>query len=188
MHDDTIIRDHATFRGIVQAMSRPGSVVRLPRREESGRHALLAGLLRCLMDNEVTCHVPDDCADELYREIFRITGSGRAEPETADFLLFPRGTSRGRLAAGRRGTREYPDRGATAVYLVDELAETGGSAELRGPGINGTVRPLIGGLDGAELGLLSEVNAEFPLGLDALFLDNDGRIMCIPRSTRIGVN
>ena len=88
----------------------------------------------------------------------------------------------------RRGTLEYPDSGATVIYLVDKLGETGGEADMHGPGINGTIRPLISGLDQAELGLLRKTNAEFPLGLDALFLDTDGRIMCIPRSTRIGVN
>jgi len=140
------------------------------------------------MDNEVTCHVPDDTPGGLSRDIFRATGSGSADVPAADFLIFPQGASRGTLAAARRGTLEYPDSGATVIYLVEKLEETGGETALQGPGINGTVRPLISGLAEAELGLLHEANAEFPLGLDALFLDKHGRIMCIPRSTRIGVN
>lgn len=187
MQTDTIIHDHATFRVLLRAMSRPGSVCQLPRQQEApGQRGLLAGILRCLMDNEVTYYVADDAPDGLSLEIFRFTGSNRADIDTADFLIFPDGTSGGGLSGARRGTLEYPDKGATAVYLVEQLGETGSETELHGPGINGTVRPLIGGLDKAELGLLREANAEFPLGLDAMFLDTDGRIMCIPRSTRIG--
>lgn len=187
MPADTIIHDHATFRVLLRAMSRPGSVCQLPRhREASGQDALLAAVLRCLMDNEVTYYVADDAPDGLSLEIFRFTGSNRADIGMADFLIFPAGTSRGRLSGARRGTLEYPDKGATVVYLVERLGETGGEAAMHGPGINGTVRPLINGLVKAELGLLRAANAEFPLGLDAMFLDSDGRIMCIPRSTRIG--
>lgn len=189
MRSDTIIQDHATFRVLLQAMSRPGSVCHVPQAgEAAGRHAQLINMLRCLMDNEVTCNVLDDPQNDLSREILRCTGSNQADSETADFLVFPQGTSRETLPAARRGTLEYPDCGATVVYLVDELCESGGEVELQGPGINGTLRPVINGLAAVELELLRQVNAEFPLGLDALFLDKHGRIMCIPRSTRIGVN
>lgn len=189
MRTDTIINDHATFRVLLRAMSRPGSVCLLPSQPEtSGRHGGLAGMLRCLMDHEVTHYAGDDESGDLSREILRVTGSSRAAMNTADFLVFPAGTSRDALAKARRGTLEYPDSGATVVFLVEELGETGGGTELHGPGIDGTARPLISGLAEAELGLLREANVEFPLGLDALFLDDGGRIMCIPRSTRIGVN
>jgi alpha-D-ribose 1-methylphosphonate 5-triphosphate synthase subunit PhnH len=189
MYSDTIIQDHAMFRVLLQAMSRPGSVCLAPQASETtGRHDLLIKILRCLMDNEVTCHVFDDPGEDLYREIYRATCSSRVDLSTADFLIFSQGTSRGGVTAARRGTLEYPDSGATVVYLVDELGECDGEADLHGPGIDGTLRPLISGLAAGELELLRESNAEFPLGLDALFLDNNGRIMCIPRSTRIGVN
>ncbi|MDR3581255.1 MAG: phosphonate C-P lyase system protein PhnH [Oryzomonas sp.] len=189
MHRDTIINDHAFFRVLLRAMSRPGSVCRLPHQQDaSGTHGGLTVMLRCLMDHEVTHYVADDEPGDLSREILRLTGSSRAAMDTADFLVFPTGTSRDALAKARRGTLEYPDKGATVVFLVERLGETGGKAQLHGPGIDGTARPLISGLAEAELRLLRDANAEFPLGLDALFLDAEGRIMCIPRSTRIGVN
>jgi len=169
-------------------MTRPGSICQLPHhRAASGQRGLLAVMLRCLMDHEVTFYVMEKKSFGLSHEIFRCTGSNRADIDTADFLIFPEGTSRGTLTGAKRGTLEYPDIGATAVYLVEKLGETGGETEMHGPGINGTVHPMISGLAKTEFGLLREANAEFPLGLDALFLDTDGRIMCIPRSTRIGV-
>jgi alpha-D-ribose 1-methylphosphonate 5-triphosphate synthase subunit PhnH len=189
MQPDTIIHDHATFRILLRAMSRPGSIGQLPRhREASGQRELLVGLLRCLIDNEVSFFVLDDTSGQLSGEISRSTGSSRRELAAADFLIFPEGTSKGTVTGARRGTLEYPDSGATAVYLVESLAETGGPVALTGPGIDGAVHPSIGAPAGAELALLREANAEFPLGLDAIFLDRDGRVICIPRSTRIGEN
>jgi alpha-D-ribose 1-methylphosphonate 5-triphosphate synthase subunit PhnH len=189
MFEDTIIRDHAIFRLLLKAMSRPGTVWQMPRERRGMRpDELLGETLRCLMDNEVTCHVADDRPEALCDAICRATGSRPAGLGAADFVVFPAGTSRGSLAGVKRGTLEYPDQGATVVYLVEELGETGGIAELQGPGIEDRLRPLIRGLDAAETGLLREANAEFPLGVDALFMDRDGRIMCIPRSTRIGVD
>ena len=187
MQTDTIIHDHAAFRVLLRAMSRPGSIGQLPRhREASGQRELLTGMLRSLIDNEVTFFVLDDPSERLSLKISRCTGSSRKESIAADFLIYPEGTSRGTVTGARRGTLEYPDSGATAVFLVEKLGETGGPVALQGPGINGTVHPLISGPAEAELALLRKANAEFPLGLDAIFLDRDGRVMCIPRSTRIG--
>ena len=187
MRQDTIIHDHATFRILLQTMSRPGSIGQLPRhREASGQRELLVGMLRSLIDNEVSFFVLDDPSGYLSQEISRSTGSTSKDIPVADFLIFPAGTSRGTVTGARRGTLEYPDSGATAVYLVEKLGGNGGPVALHGPGINGTVHPLISEPAGAELALLREANAEFPLGLDAIFLDRDGMVMCIPRSTRIG--
>ena len=165
MQTDNIIHDHTTFRVLLRAMSRPGSICQLPHhRETSGPRGLLAVMLGCLMDHEVTYFVMENKSDGLSHEIFRFIGSNRADIDTADFLIFPEGTSRGTLTGAKRGTLEYPDSGATVVYLVEKLGEMGGEVEMHGPGINGTVRPLISGLAKSEFGLLREANAEFPLG------------------------
>jgi len=189
MKQDNITDDHTMFRILLRAMSRPGIVCQLSsHRQESGQRALLAVMLRCLMDHETTYFVMENESDGLSDEIFRHTGGNLADIDTADFLIFPEGTSRGTLTGAKRGTPEYPDIGATAVYLVEKLGELGGEMEMHGPGIDGTIRPLISGLAKAEISLLREANSEFPLGVDALFLDTEGRIMCIPRSTRIEGN
>lgn len=188
MRHETIIDDHATFRTLLKAMSRPGTVERLPRPGAGdGPDSLLLSLARCLMDHEVTHCVPAAYAD-LGTLLARDLGSRPVREELADFLIFPDGESNGSLALAKRGSLEYPDQGATVLYLVEELREIGGTVSLNGPGIPDTARPLIRGVASEELALLREVNAEFPLGVDAIFLDNGGCLMCIPRSTRMGVN
>jgi alpha-D-ribose 1-methylphosphonate 5-triphosphate synthase subunit PhnH len=43
------------------------------------------------------------------------------------------------------------------------------------------------GIPAPELQALSEVNADYPLGVDAFFVRPSGEVMAIPRSTRIQV-
>lgn len=187
MNSNRVDRDHVTFRTILKAMSRPGTVCRLPHVSDRDVCSMLAEMLNCLMDNEVSFFVIDDDGDAVLNAVFRQTGSCPATIEEADFVIACRGSSKGLLSGLKRGTLEYPDTGATVVYLVDDInIEGGGRFTLSGPGINGTIRPSFTGLDDAELVQLREVNNEFPLGIDALFLDRAGKITGIPRSTRIG--
>ena len=187
MKSAAIHQDHATFRVILQAMSHPGTTCQLPICEsKTGEHAPLIQLLSCLMDNEVSFSIVGDDSGTLATDLSLHTGSVRTEISESDFVIATRGTTSGQLSRIKRGTLEYPDGGATLVYLVDEIAEEGGTSELSGPGVNGTISPLFAGLSATELRGLREINAEYPLGVDAVFLDTNGWIACIPRSTRIG--
>lgn len=76
------------------------------------------------------------------------------------------------------------------IYLVEFLeaearAESG--AVCRGPGIRDQIAPGIRGLGTREIFYLQEINREFPLGIDGIFLDRGNRLLCLPRSTRIEV-
>ncbi len=187
MRSATIHKDHATFRVVLQAMSHPGTTCQLPVLVPiAGEHAPLIQLLSCLMDNEVSFSIVGDDAGGLANDISMHTGSIQSNISESNFVIATKGTTSGQLSLIKRGTLEYPDGGATIVYLVDEIAEAEGTAELSGPGINGTVRPRIAGLATSELRELREINAEYPLGVDSMFLDTNGRITCIPRSTQIG--
>lgn len=178
-----IIRDHLTFRVILQGMSHPGKVYSLP--DFSGKEPAAVELLRCLMDNEASFAVIGD--PELESALADHTGSRPVSPEYADFIIVCRGAACN-LAGCKRGSLEYPDSGATILYLVRELSEGSGEIILSGSGVAGTVSLGITGFPLSELDRLREVNSAFPLGVDAVFLDQRGRIACIPRSSRIGVN
>ena len=177
-----IIHDHRTFRVILRGMSHPGKVYSLPGEPETGAIKLLG----CLMDHEVSFAVLDN--RDMETALALHTGSRPVSPEEADYIIVCDGTTSGILADCRRGSLEYPDTGATIMYLVEELIEGDEGIVLSGPGVNGTISLQVKGLQTSEFRLLQKVNSEFPLGVDALFLDRCGRIACIPRSSRIGVN
>lgn len=184
MKQQHTIRDHVTFRSVLRGMSRPGTVQRLP---ESGGADYLITLLSSLIDNEVTVAAIGVDWDELLKTVVRATGCRLASVGEADFVLVLGGDSGGQLSKLRRGASEYPETGATVLYLLEEVAEEGGDVSLSGPGIKNAVRPSLRWLADTELKLLGEVNRNFPLGLDAIFLDLEGRFTCIPRSVQIGV-
>ncbi len=184
MNSSRTILDHFTFRTLLQGMSHPGKIY--PLTNLSGAKSAAVMLLGCLMDHEVRFTVIDD--PELESVLAHDTGGLRSAPEDADCVIVCNGTTGGRLACFRRGSLEYPDTGATVLYLVAELKEESGGVTLSGPGVAGTAMLRISGLHPDELQLLKSVNSEFPQGVDAIFLDRGGRIACIPRSSRIGVS
>jgi len=184
-----IQRDHAIFRVILQAASHPGKGFALSASvTHIDRQSALINMLGGLLDNEVTFSIIGDVGNTMANALAFRTGSSLAGISEADFVIASRGRTDGMLALIKRGTLEYPDKGATVVYLIDEIADKGGNVALTGPGIDGIIKPLFSGLDDSELSGLCKVNSEYPLGVDAMFLDAHGRVACIPRSTRIGVS
>jgi alpha-D-ribose 1-methylphosphonate 5-triphosphate synthase subunit PhnH len=157
--------------------------------DAGGERGLMA-VLQTLVDQEVTFAVAGNDGERLKREIAKATGSRAVGVEDADFVVVPSGDSDGAVIRAKRGSLEYPDAGATIIYLVDDLDDkTGGDPVclLKGPGIEHEISPSITGLSRNELILLRESNAEYPLGVDALFLDRAGRVLCIPRSASMEV-
>lgn len=185
MDSITIIRDHLIFRILLKAMSRPGRVYPLPDCPPGLPAA--ACLLNCLLDNETCLAVIGD--SELDTFLPRHFGCLSVAPEEADFVLVGRGAeSVCQDLALRCGSLEFPDRGATVVYLVDQLTEGSGTLSLTGPGIDGGISLGIGGLAADDLRYLQRLNSTYPLGVDAIFLDRQGYVACIPRSSRMRVN
>lgn len=182
-----------TFRALLTAMARPGTVQTLP---------LLPGeqpeisLLFALADHEVTFALVGESAKRshdmhaLARQIGTLTGSTPSAVAEADFVV-----SYGPLPAGawpklRRGTPAFPDRSATIVYILPaiglRLLDTPATAlTLTGPGIETDQRLVVSGLNASEFTILAEANADFPLGVDAILTDPLGRMACIPRSSKI---
>lgn len=173
---------HATFRAVLQAMSRPGAIVPLP---ESADLAPAVQLLACLMDNESTFTVLGD--PELPTSLARQTRAVPVDLARADFIIAAHGVTGGCLDRCQRGSLEYPHTGATVVYLVKQLGEAGLQLTLTGPGIAGSAELSVVGLGGEEPALLASVNRNFPLGVDAILLDRAGQVACLPRSTTMGV-
>jgi alpha-D-ribose 1-methylphosphonate 5-triphosphate synthase subunit PhnH len=177
------IDDHRIFRLILAGMSHPGKVYDV--QEFFGKRTAAAELLRCLLDQEVSFAVIGDPGLET---ALAHSGCRQVAAEEADYIVVGKGSSSGTLAHYKKGSLEFPDNSATILYLVEKLNEGNGEIVLTGPGVNGSVSLGIVGLGTDALLQLREANSEFPLGVDAIFLDRHGCIACIPRSSRIGAN
>jgi alpha-D-ribose 1-methylphosphonate 5-triphosphate synthase subunit PhnH len=190
--DPAVERNQATYRLLLEAIARPGRVVRLDHLETLSPIASTAALLDCLLDHEVSVCIlagGEEVSDTL-RAAVAATGARFVPLDRADFVVVAGGDSRGGLAQAKRGTYEHPDEGATLIYRLNKA--TGPSSDrfrvrLDGPGIAEPegVAPEMRGLPIDELRALSAVNADYPLGVDAFFVRPNGELLGIPRSTRI---
>jgi alpha-D-ribose 1-methylphosphonate 5-triphosphate synthase subunit PhnH len=187
-----LLRQQANFRILLKAMSRPGEVFQLAALPaDAAVSPALMAVAECLLDGEVTfAAVPEQAGWELRRTLQTATGCRPAAVANADFIFVLGAASQGKASRARRGRPEFPDEGATLVYLVaswDPKEAVSPPLRLKGPGIaeeNGRP-PAMAGLSMAELRELSRINVDYPLGVDAFFVQADGLVMGLPRSTAI---
>jgi len=150
------------FRGLLTAMSSPGTVHNVP----PGLPLVLA----TLVDHEV-----------------RLAEVGDPDWNSAEFVLVRGGDSGGALARARRGTLLDPALGATAIYELDAVGEGPLALSLAGPGVGPRPRTLrLAGVRDNEVALWRRTRADFPLGVDLILVDRAGRCAALPRSTAVG--
>ena len=86
----------------------------------------------------------------------------------------------------RRGSLQHPQEGALAVIMLDALAaDASGNLTVFGPGPIGARRILAGGLSARWAARRAEVNAGFPMGVDALLIGPDGTMLGLPRHVKL---
>jgi alpha-D-ribose 1-methylphosphonate 5-triphosphate synthase subunit PhnH len=180
-------REQRAFRALLNCMSRPGTIGRLPLQPHAGDWGAAISALEALVDHEVTfCVWPE--RTELSDIVLRQTGSRLASLEDADYVLCDSERLAETLRRSKDGTLEYPDRGATIVCLVQGLSstETAGTALLMaGPGIKDSACVWVDGIDAAACRAFVERNAGTPLGADVVLVTRNGAVCCLTRYTRL---
>ena len=195
---EPVADSQTTFRVILDAMARPGSVGRLPATDTHcpllEAHAL-ATVALTLLDHEVTFAVVPGgwgtagAEDTLTRFLHTATGSRPAPQAEADYLFACGPLAPATLTTPKRGSLAFPDEGATLLVLVPALAgDDGLLVTLTGPGIPDQLRRALPTFDVAGLAARDEANAEGPRGIDLLLLDATGRILGLPRTTTIAAD
>ncbi|WP_236792739.1 phosphonate C-P lyase system protein PhnH [Amycolatopsis sp. GM8] len=164
------------FRAVLDALSRPGRIVRLP--ERPGVPAVLLPVL-ALADLGTTVAVLDE-GEDWADAVGVVTSAPAAETGSARFVAATRPMTGDELRAVGRGSAFAPEEGALVCLAVSEV--DGEDWELSGPGIPGTVR--LSGVDGL-LAARAEAVAGYPAGIDLLLIAPDGRMAGIPRTTVI---
>jgi alpha-D-ribose 1-methylphosphonate 5-triphosphate synthase subunit PhnH len=184
-------RSQKSYRRLLQALSRPGRIVRLEGLAGAPSFAAAVAFAECLLDSAVGfCVIDGGRAQALQTALAGATGARPERLETADFVFFSEGGSRGGARLAKRGTSESPEDGATLVYCLEAQPAVVSDrlrVRLTGPGIPGRdgIVPEMNGIPVEEFQELMAVNADYPLGVDAFFVRPSGEVMGLPRSTRI---
>jgi alpha-D-ribose 1-methylphosphonate 5-triphosphate synthase subunit PhnH len=185
-----IFRHQRNFRVLLQAMARPG---RLRRLEVGDLPSPAWAIAECLLDSQVSFCLAGSRPEEVPPEDFSAaTGSQAAGLPEADFVFVSGPPAESVIRAARRGRPESPEEAATLVFSLTRRPPDPAErlrVRLSGPGIAAPegIAPEMPGIPLPVFTALAEVNADYPLGVDAIFLLPNGELMCLPRSTRITV-
>ena len=196
-HGEILFMAQRVFRLLLNAMSRPGTIYEMNpavgkwNRPVPGMFGdgdiFLVSILTTLLDGDVSFCAAGDTA-EAVRKIAEFTGARISAVGEADFVIVPPGGKINVILDVKRGTPKYPDEGATIIFCAERLCgDDCPGVRLKGPGIADVQRLSVTGIDPGIFAYLTMINSEFPLGVDSFFVDTEGRLAAIPRSTAIEV-
>jgi alpha-D-ribose 1-methylphosphonate 5-triphosphate synthase subunit PhnH len=185
---DKVLAAQSTFRALMEAMARPGSVQRITAGVGAPAPVMrgAAAVALTLFDHDTAVwldHRMAGAAAVAGWLKFHTSAPVVADPSLSQFALIGDGDALPGLDRFGLGSNEYPDRSTTIILQVESLTK-GPAYTLQGPGIGGTalLRATIAPKDLFER---LAVNATlFPRGIDVVLVHGDA-IVAIPRTTRL---
>jgi alpha-D-ribose 1-methylphosphonate 5-triphosphate synthase subunit PhnH len=185
---DKVLSAQSTFRSVMDAMARPGTVQRIVA--AIGAPAAMmrgtAAIALTLFDQDTPLWLDPQISgtSDVTKWLKFHTGAPViADSSVCSFALVGDARALPGLDRFAFGSNEYPDRSTTLILQVESLTQ-GPVLELRGPGIDGTA-VLRAAIQPADLFARLEINRTlFPRGIDVVLVHDDN-IVAIPRTTRL---
>lgn len=181
------------YRSVLDSMSKPGRVNNIS--EELNRVDTYAdipkeimGMAYLLLNTESSFYIQ---SDEKQSYIKLHTYARPVEWTEADYVFVDKSEISEEdmikvVDEVKRGDLEDPHRGATIIIKTDELTE-GQRYRITGPGIKGYHEMSLGGMTDDFVQARSRANYEYPMGVDMIVIDREGKLMALPRTTKIEV-
>ncbi|MFF2497100.1 phosphonate C-P lyase system protein PhnH [Peribacillus sp. NPDC058075] len=195
MNLDVVHDIQTVYRKLVTATSRPGTSVVLEREAKTldvQMECLSSTILLALtvLDPEVTFKVIAKEGEAVSRMINQLTYSKPVDLPEADFIFILHDASEEQmkeaLTKAKVGDLFNPHESAMIILEVPDVTK-GDSMILSGPGIQDESFISLPNVS-AWLGVRNEKNIEFPLGIDMYFVDQQDRLIALPRTTQIREN
>jgi alpha-D-ribose 1-methylphosphonate 5-triphosphate synthase subunit PhnH len=185
---DKVLSAQSTFRSVMDALARPGSVQRIVATSGAPSPVMrgTAAIALTLFDHDTPVWLDpamSGTSDVTKWLKFHTGAPVIADSSICSFALIGDARALPGLDRFAFGSNEYPDRSTTLILQVESLTE-GSQFELRGPGIDGTA-VLRSKFQPADLFDRLAINAAlFPRGIDIVLVTDDA-IVAIPRTTRL---
>jgi alpha-D-ribose 1-methylphosphonate 5-triphosphate synthase subunit PhnH len=185
---DKVLSAQSTFRSVMDAIARPGSVQRIVAAAGTPGAMMrgTAAIALTLFDHDTPVWLDPQMSEtsEVTKWLKFHTGAPVVgDSSICSFALIGDPAALPPLDRFSFGTNEYPDRSTTLILQVESLTQ-GRSLELRGPGIDGAA-VLQAAIEPADLLQRLAINtALFPRGIDVVLVHDD-TIVAIPRTTRL---
>lgn len=182
--DDLVFDAQAVFRTVLETLSRPGRIKSLPIDigVPPGLMPATASICLCLADRDTPLWLDESLRVPEVESFLRFhTGCTITDdPQAAAFAIVSDLPDGAMIATFNSGSPEYPDRSTTLIVQTADLRGEHG-ARLTGPGIESEHHLHIAGATTSLWDAIALNNAQFPLGVDLLFVA-DNRLAGIPRS------
>jgi len=185
---DKVKSAQSTFRVVMEAMARPGSVQRVVATVGPPMPMMrgTAAIALTLFDHDTPIWLDAKMSEtsEVAKWLkFHTSAPVVADNSICSFALIGDAGALPDLSHFALGTNEYPDRSTTLVLQIKDLTR-GEVYELRGPGIDGSA-VLQAIIEPKNLFERLAVNGSlFPRGIDVVLVADDA-IVAIPRTTRL---
>ena len=180
-----VLDSQAVFRVALDAMSRPGTILKAPITVPSppGLTPAAACLALTLLDTDTAVWLsPTQSTADIVSYLSFHAGPPLVEnPGEADFLFVGAGDQIPSLDLLKIGEPEYPDNSATLVVTLPALHD-GTTRVLKGPGIQSSTKFSPCGLDETFWMEWDRNQMLFPQGVDVFFV-TDAEISALPRTT-----
>jgi alpha-D-ribose 1-methylphosphonate 5-triphosphate synthase subunit PhnH len=179
---DPVAGAQSTFRAVLDAMARPGSIHTLPSglTPPAPLAPATAAVLLTLADGETPLHIAPDCAPASDWLVFHCGVTLCADPAQATFVL---ATTLPDLTRLSTGSDEAPQDSATVILQLAALGD-GPALTLSGPGLKASTAFRCTGLPPDFAARWAANHALFPRGVD-LILCAGPRLAALPRSLTI---
>jgi alpha-D-ribose 1-methylphosphonate 5-triphosphate synthase subunit PhnH len=184
---DPVHASQGTFRVVMEALARPGTVVSIPAVVwVPPLHPAAAAVALTLLDYETPVWLDRRLASaSALTDWFRFhTGAPiTTDARRAAFAFVADAAQAPPLDAFSLGTMEYPDRSTTLVLQVESFS-AGERFTLSGPGIAGTQSFNVDSVPSDFRAQLIANRERFPCGVDVILVTEDA-IAALPRSIRV---
>src|ERR1700760_1368642 len=185
---DKVLSAQSTFRSVMEAMARPGSVQSVTASVGTPPPMMrgVAAIALTLLDHDTPIWLDQKMSETMEVATWLKFHSGApivADCSISHFALIADAAALPDLDRFSLGSNEYPDRSTTLILQVASLTE-GPAYELRGPGIDGSA-VLNATFEPKDLFDRLAINAAlFPRGIDVVLVADDAMV-AIPRTTRL---
>jgi alpha-D-ribose 1-methylphosphonate 5-triphosphate synthase subunit PhnH len=187
---DKVLSAQSTFRSVMDAMARPGSVQRV--RAVAGAPSPMmrgtAAIALTLFDHDTPIWL-DDAMSATFQVAkwlkFHTSAPVIEDTSVCSFAVIAGAQHLPSLDGFALGSNEYPDRSTTVILQVDSLT-SGPAFALTGPGIDGTA-VLQAKIPANLLEQLAINETLFPRGIDVVLVHDDAMV-AIPRTTRLAAH
>ncbi len=193
---DEVFDSQAVFRALLDSLSRPGTISMIaPRPYGSLPGGLLPpalSILKTLCDHHVSFSLGSAGAKPewvSYLEMNLSTPFRRVDE--ADYVLFDGEEFDADFLRLNPGSLEFPERSGDRSSLRPAAFRPGRArartprADPRGPGVKGRARLSVDGLDARYIEERANANRFYPMGIDLLLVDAEGRVAGVPRTSAV---